>query len=90
MYEILYIIDLVGTAVFAISGALAAGRKHLDFFGVLIIGVVTSCGGGTLRDLLLGATPVFWMQNVIYLAIALGASWLTIMFANVIDRKSVG
>jgi uncharacterized membrane protein YeiH len=48
--------------VFAASGALLAGRKRLDLFGVVVIALVTAVGGGTLRDLLLGATPVFWVR----------------------------
>jgi uncharacterized membrane protein YeiH len=49
----LYALDLFGTAVFAVSGALAAGRRHMDLFGVLVIAAVTAVGGGTVRDLLL-------------------------------------
>ncbi len=48
----LHIMDFLGVAVFAVSGVLAAGRKHLDWFGVLVIATVTALGGGTLRDLL--------------------------------------
>jgi len=50
---LLYVLDLIGVAVFAISGALAAGRQSLDLLGVLVIASVTAIGGGTLRDLLL-------------------------------------
>ena len=55
----LQLMDFFGVAVFAGSGVLAAGRKHLDWFGVLVIATVTAIGGGTLRDLLLNRHPVF-------------------------------
>lgn len=60
---IIEIIDLLGTIAFAISGALAAMNKKLDPFGVIIIGFVTAAGGGTLRDILIGQSPVSWMLN---------------------------
>ena len=53
----LYILDLFGVAVFAASGALAAGRKRMDLLGVVVIAAATAVGGGTLRDLLLDGTP---------------------------------
>ena len=63
----LQLMDFLGVAVFAVSGVLAAGRKHLDWFGVLVIATVTAIGGGTLRDLLLNRHPVFWMADTGYL-----------------------
>ena len=60
---LLYVLDLIGVAVFAVSGALAAGRKHLDLFGVYVLAVVTATGGGTLRDVLLDRHPVFWIAD---------------------------
>lgn len=64
---ILYFIDIVGTMVFAISGALAGRDKKLDFFGIAAIGLITAIGGGTMRDVLLGSTPVGWMQDMVYI-----------------------
>jgi uncharacterized membrane protein YeiH len=61
------VMDFLGVAVFAVSGVLAAGRKHLDWFGVLVIATVTAIGGGTLRDLLMDRHPVFWMAETGYL-----------------------
>ncbi len=66
----IHILDLVGTAVFAITGALAAGRKRMDIFGVVVLGCVTALGGGTLRDIILGAYPIFWISNTGYLGAA--------------------
>ena len=60
------IITVCGTFSFAVSGAFAAMQKRLDVFGVLIIAFATSVGGGTLRDILLGDTPVFWLKNANY------------------------
>jgi len=57
------VIDILGTIAFAISGVLVAMEKRLDFFGVVIIAFVTAIGGGTLRDLLIGNTPVVWMRD---------------------------
>lgn len=72
-------IDLFGTLVFAISGALAAAEKKFDLMGVGIIAFVTALGGGTLRDLLIGSQPVGWMQNHIYLWVILGGVTLTFL-----------
>ncbi|MEO1621854.1 MAG: trimeric intracellular cation channel family protein [Cyanobacteria bacterium J06632_3] len=78
----LYFLDLMGVAVFAVSGALAAGRKHLDLLGVVVIAVVTAIGGGTLRDVLLDRHPVFWIENSAYLPITLGAALLTVVYTK--------
>ena len=69
---LLYALDLVGTAAFAASGAWAGIRRDMDLFGVLVLGLVTATGGGTLRDLLLGDTPPFIFKNETYL-------WLSIL-----------
>lgn len=60
-------LDLLGTLVFAISGVLAAVEKKFDLVGAFILGFVTAVGGGTLRDILIGETPVGWMRNLNYL-----------------------
>jgi uncharacterized membrane protein YeiH len=59
----LYIIDVLGTFSFAVSGAFFAMEKKLDPFGVLIISFVTAIGGGTLRDVIIGNLPVGWLRN---------------------------
>jgi len=74
------IIDYGGTFVFAISGALAGMKQKFDMFGVFILGLVTAIGGGTLRDLLIGSTPVGWMQNTAYLYLVLGAVVFSYLF----------
>lgn len=61
------ILDILGTVAFAISGALSAMHRRLDLFGIFIIAFVTAIGGGTVRDVLIGSTPVTWMENVAYI-----------------------
>ncbi len=69
MDNLVYALDLLGVAVFATSGALKASQKRMDLFGFILVAAVTGIGGGTLRDLLLGIRPVFWVARVEYLAI---------------------
>lgn len=78
----LYLIDLLGVAVFAVSGALAAGRKSLDLLGVVVIATVTAIGGGTTRDILLGRHPVFWVQDPLYLVVIAGAALFTVVYVR--------
>src|SRR5687767_5875995 len=72
-------LDFAGVAVFAVSGALAAGRKKLDLFGVVVIATVTAIGGGTLRDVLIDR-PVFWMIDTLYLWVILAAAGFTVIY----------
>jgi uncharacterized membrane protein YeiH len=77
-----FTLDILGTIAFAISGVLVAMEKKLDFFGIIIIAFVTAVGGGTLRDILIGSTPVAWMQEPIYIYVILGAMIFGIIFVN--------
>jgi uncharacterized membrane protein YeiH len=81
---IIYGLDLFGVAVFAVSGSLAAGRKHMDIFGVTVLGLVTALGGGSLRDTLLDVGPVFWVEDPVYLLVAVAASLFTFMAVRAI------
>ena len=74
-------IDLFGVGVFAISGALVAGRKQMDLFGVVVLAIITGIGGGTLRDLLLGV-PVFWIHQPVYIIVGTGAALITTALAR--------
>ncbi|AVQ88098.1 MULTISPECIES: TRIC cation channel family protein [Plesiomonas] len=65
----LYFFDMLGTAVFAISGVLLAGRLRMDPFGVVVLAAVTAIGGGTIRDMALDAGPVFWIRDPFYLTV---------------------
>jgi len=78
--EILYVLDIMGTTAFAISGALVAMNKRFDPFGVFIIAFVTAVGGGTLRDVLIGRQPVIWMQNPSYVYAIIVAVIITVIF----------
>ncbi len=80
--SLLYVFDLFGTAIFAISGVLLAGRLRMDPFGVIVLGSVTAIGGGTIRDLCLGATPVFWITNTTYLWVILITCLLTMLIVR--------
>ena len=73
-----YLLDLLGVAVFAVSGVLAAGRKGLDLLGAVVIAVVTAIGGGTLRDILLDRHPIFWIAKPAYLWVILAAAVVTL------------
>ena len=74
MQTIFYWSDLFGTAVFAFSGVLMAGRLRMDGFGVIVLAAVTAIGGGTIRDLIIGADKVFWTVDSWYLWVILGTA----------------
>lgn len=80
---LLYMIDLFGTAIFAVSGVLLAGRLKMDPFGVIVLGSVTAIGGGTIRDMALGATPVFWITDTTYLWVI----FITCLLTMILVRK---
>ncbi|MBW8184392.1 MULTISPECIES: trimeric intracellular cation channel family protein [Shewanella] len=79
---------LIGIIAEAMTGALAAGKKQMDLFGVVIIGCATAIGGGTLRDMLLGNYPLIWVENVHYLIAIAFASLLTVLIAPVMRYLS--
>lgn len=76
------VLDLLGVSVFAASGALAAGRKQLDLLGVLVLALVTAVGGGTLRDVLIGRHPIFWLANPRYVVVIGAAALLTVAYTR--------
>lgn len=78
-------IDILGTIAFAISGVSVAMNKKMDAFGVLIIAFVTSVGGGTLRDVMIGHTPVSWMTNMTYVYVIFAATVFTVVFKQKIN-----
>ena len=77
-----YVLDLLGVAVFAISGALAGAHRGLDLFGISVLAAVTAIGGGTLRDVLLNRHPVFWLSDPRYLYVILAAVAVTLLGQN--------
>jgi len=80
-----YTIDILGTIAFAISGVLVAMNKKMDLFGILIIAFVTAVGGGTLRDVLIGETPVGWMKDMTFTYVILGAVFFGVILRNKIN-----
>jgi len=78
MFELLYWLDLFGVMIFALSGALMAGRYKLDPFGVVVLAAVTAIGGGTIRDVTLDTT-VFWVANPIYIVVIVVTALMTVL-----------
>jgi uncharacterized membrane protein YeiH len=70
------LVTLLAVSLFAITGVLAGLRKDADIFSLLVFGVVTALGGGTIRDIILNI-PVFWVEELVYVWVAIGASLLT-------------
>ncbi|MEZ5871442.1 MAG: trimeric intracellular cation channel family protein [Nitratireductor sp.] len=81
------IIDYAGVAVFAATGALAASRKQLDIIGFLFLASLTGIGGGTIRDLVLGVSPVFWVANSAYLAVCIVTAALLYFTAPLVEYR---
>jgi uncharacterized membrane protein YeiH len=88
--DYILMIDIFGVVAFSISGVLSSLRKRMDAFGILIIAFVTSVGGGTLRDVLLGL-PVMWMQDMTYVYVIIVTSVLAVIFRKKLSylRKSL-
>ena len=74
MFYFIFVLELIGTAAFAVSGAIVGIRKSMDVFGVCILGLTTACGGGLIRDVILGELPPVMFSNSTYALVALGAS----------------
>lgn len=81
-----HLLDIIGTIAFAMSGALTAMSKKMDPFGVFIIAFVTAVGGGTLRDILIGRTPVGWMLDLKYVYVIIIGFVLAIIFRKKFDQ----
>lgn len=82
MNHFVQLLDLFGVAAFAASGALKASSKRMDVFGFVLIATATGIGGGTLRDLLLGVRPVFWIDKPEYLAVCVATAVLGFFVAH--------
>ncbi len=80
-----YILGIIGTIAFSISGVLVALNKRMDPFGIFIIAFVTAVGGGTLRDILLNETPVIWMRDMTFIYVVAITATITILIRNKID-----
>lgn len=87
--DFLRIIDILGTFAFAVSGASMAIQKKLDVFGVLVIAFVTSVGGGTIRDIMIGNLPVNWLQNEVTILVILISTGITLFFRHRLQQLPV-
>ncbi|HEX4875604.1 MAG TPA: trimeric intracellular cation channel family protein [Chitinophagaceae bacterium] len=87
--QFLFIIDVLGTIAFAVSGAFLAMEKKLDPFGVLVLSFVTAIGGGTLRDILIGNLPVSWLQNETASVVIFSSAVATMLFGNYLKRLTL-
>jgi len=83
------LLDVLGTMAFAISGSLTAMNKKMDPFGVFVIAFVTSVGGGTLRDVLIGRTPVGWMKDLTYVYMIVLGFIIALIFRKKLDKLRV-
>ncbi|MEC7119887.1 MAG: trimeric intracellular cation channel family protein [Pseudomonadota bacterium] len=83
MLTVLYIIAITAEAM---TGALSAGRRHMDWFGVVLIAVVTALGGGSARDVLIGNYPLTWVRHPEYLMLCVCAALITIVIAPLMKR----
>ena len=87
--EIIYWLELAGVAVFAITGALEASRRQMDMVGFVLIATFTGIGGGTVRDVITGETPVFWIRDTTWLVTCIGAAVITYFTAHLVERRYV-
>jgi uncharacterized membrane protein YeiH len=84
--SVMHVLSYVALTAQAMTAALAAGRRSMDWVGVCLLGCITALGGGTIRDVLLGHYPLVWIDNPIYLAITAVAALLTIPIARFVQR----
>ncbi|WP_299880955.1 trimeric intracellular cation channel family protein [uncultured Cocleimonas sp.] len=83
----LHLLDYAGIAVFAATGALAASRLRLDIVGFIFLAAITGVGGGTLRDLLLGKLPVFWIKEPLFIGICVIVAVLVFFTAHLVEYR---
>lgn len=86
--DVLHVASLVGVAVFGVSGVLAAAERRLDLFGFALVGAATALGGGTIRSMMVLQRPP-WMEDWVYLTVAVAASWATLVVLRFV-RPSEG
>lgn len=81
----IYYLGLIGIAAFAVTVVIAAGKKDMDIFSIVLLGVVTALGGGTLRDIIID-TSVFWVDDLFYLWVSIFASILTFFLIRYVNH----
>ena len=87
--QIIYWLELAGVAVFAITGALEASRRQMDVVGFVLIATFTGIGGGTVRDVITGETPVFWIKDPSWIITCIAAAIFTYFTAHLVERRYV-
>jgi uncharacterized membrane protein YeiH len=87
LQNLIIAVDWFGICVFAVTGALAASRKQMDIVGFALLGSVTGIGGGTIRDVLLGVQPIFWVQQPAYLLTCVVVASVTFFFAHIPQHR---
>ncbi|MDD5364265.1 MAG: trimeric intracellular cation channel family protein [Gallionellaceae bacterium] len=80
--SLIYVLDLCAVSICAITATLEARRSELDLFGVTVIAIIAGIGGGTVRDILLGRLPVYWIHDATYVAVGMTAGVLTFFLAR--------
>ncbi|MGE7368472.1 trimeric intracellular cation channel family protein [Neorhizobium sp. NPDC001467] len=85
--DVLTLLNYAGVVVFAAAGALAASRKQLDIIGFLFFAAMTGIGGGTLRDLILGRLPVFWVKEPAYILVCVATGTLVFFTAHLVEFR---
>ena len=83
----LALLDYAAVFVFAVTGALVASRKQMDVFGFSLLGTVTGVGGGSIRDVLTGQTPVFWIKEPAYIVICVAAAIVVFFTAHLVHSR---
>lgn len=84
---LIVVLDLLGVAVFAVTGALVASRKQMDIVGFALLATVTGIGGGTLRDLILGVQPVFWVREPFYVVVCVVVAVVVFFTAHIPESR---
>ena len=79
MDSVFFVLEIIGTVAFAVSGAMIAMHKKMDIFGVVILGLTTAVGGGVIRDIILGITPPATFVNPVYALVAVGTSLIVFL-----------
>ena len=82
----IYYLGLIGIAAFSVTGVIAAGKKGMDILSIVLLGVVTALGGGTLRDVIIDTSPVFWTADLMYLWVSISASIVTFFFVRYVNH----
>lgn len=85
---ILYILGMIGIAAFAITGVISSGKKDMDLFSIVLLGMVTSLGGGTIRDIILSMETVYWIRDTSYLWVAALSSVFAFFAVRLIENRA--